>query len=449
LEKALDKTKEELLAELDAIYQQLNELEPAVGEKKSILEELKKAEDYIQGHPGYIEMSQEEIDALTLSDLLDIDHLQRIQDAFAKATGIASLISDAETGRPITKYSNFCRVCSLIRQTKEGSKRCMKSGHMLGKQARKLMRPTYHACHSIGFVDASAPIIVAGKHVANWFIGQVNAFGVDQDRVREYSRLIGADENEMLQAFEEMHPMSLERFELILELLWLLAREMSMLGFNNLRLAGDIARQKQARRELAKSYLKLHENLVETVQALALAGEKRDPYTAGHQRRVAGLAKAIAREMDLPDEQVEGLYMAALIHDIGKIKVPAELLTNPGRLTDTEFSLIKCHAEVGFEILKKIKFPYPVAQIVYQHHEKMDGSGYPRKLVGEEILMEARILAVADVTEAITNHRPYRPALLLDKAVEFLKAGRGREFDARAVDACIRLFKEKGYSLDD
>ena len=184
------------------------------------------------------------------------------------------------------------------------------------------------------------------------------------------------------------------------------------------------------------------------IQAIALTVETRDPYTAGHQRRVAELSFAIAQEMGLPAEKINGLRMAAMIHDLGKISVPAEILSKPAKLSDIEFSLIKVHAEVGYGILKDIDFPWPVARMVLEHHERMNGSGYPNKLTGENLLIESRIMAVADVVEAIASFRPYRPPFGIEVALDEIEKNKGILYDPEVVDACLRLFKEKGYHLN-
>jgi PAS domain S-box-containing protein len=184
-----------------------------------------------------------------------------------------------------------------------------------------------------------------------------------------------------------------------------------------------------------------------TVQAIAVTVETRDPYTAGHQRRVADLARAIATEMNLPADQIDGIRMAAAIHDLGKISVPAEILSKPTKLTNIEFSLIKTHSQSGYDILKDIDFPWPVARIVLEHHERMNGSGYPNGLTGDNILMESRILAVADVVESMASHRPYRPSLGIEAALEEIEKNRGTLYDNAVADACLRLFREKGYQL--
>ncbi len=199
--------------------------------------------------------------------------------------------------------------------------------------------------------------------------------------------------------------------------------------------------------ELRKTLAQLRMSLEATIQALALTAEARDPYTAGHQRRVADLSRAIAQKMGLRREQVDGVRMAGSIHDLGKIYVPSEILNKPGKIRDNEFELVKSHPDVGFEILQTIDFPWPVAEIEIQHHERMDGSGYPKGLKGDEIMLEARIVAVADVVESMSSHRPYRPALGTEKALEEIRAGRGTLFDAAVVDACLSLFEEDGYTF--
>ena len=177
------------------------------------------------------------------------------------------------------------------------------------------------------------------------------------------------------------------------------------------------------------------------------AVEMRDPYTAGHQVRVADLARAIATEMGLDQNKIDGIRMAGSIHDIGKLSIPAEILSKPTKLTDIEFSLIKEHSRSGYEMLKDVESPWPLAEIVYQHHERMNGSGYPRNLKGDEILIEARIMAVADVVEAMASHRPYRPALGIEAALEEIEKNKGILYDNTVADACLRLFREKGYQL--
>ena len=207
----------------------------------------------------------------------------------------------------------------------------------------------------------------------------------------------------------------------------------------------DISARKSAEKELKESWEKLHEALEGTIQAMALTIEIRDPYTAGHQRRVSKLSCAIAQDLGMSEFEVEGLRVAGDIHDIGKIYVPAEILSKPGQITAIEYGMVKTHPQVGYDILKTIKFPWPVAQIVLQHHERLDGSGYPLGLVSEQILKQARILTVADIVEAMSSHRPYRPAQGIDKALAEVVQNKGRFYDTDAVDACVKLFQENRF----
>jgi PAS domain S-box-containing protein len=204
----------------------------------------------------------------------------------------------------------------------------------------------------------------------------------------------------------------------------------------------DITDRKQAVERIRKA-------LGATVQAIAVTVETRDPYTAGHQRRVSDLARAIATEMNLPIDQIDGIRMAAAIHDLGKISVPAEILSKPTKLTALEFSLIKTHAQSGYDILKDIDFPWPVARTVLEHHERMNGSGYPNGLTGDNTLMESRILSVADVVESMASHRPYRPTLGIDAALNEISKNKGVLYDPEVSDACLRLFHEKDYKFID
>lgn len=194
---------------------------------------------------------------------------------------------------------------------------------------------------------------------------------------------------------------------------------------------------------------KLEATLNQAISAMATVTEIRDPYTAGHQRRAAELARAIAMELGLSHDHVHALYLAALTYEIGKIQIPADLLSKPRRLDEVEFGLVKTHAQAGFDILQGIDFPWPIEQIVQQHHERLDGSGYPLGLKGNDILLEARIVAVADVVEAMCSHRPYRPALGVEAALNELISKRGVLYDPVVVDACIRLFRERGFKFPD
>ena len=205
--------------------------------------------------------------------------------------------------------------------------------------------------------------------------------------------------------------------------------------------------RRKAEEDLHLSLASLRKAIRGIISVVIYAVEIRDPYTAGHQRRVADLARAIAGELGLPPETIEGIRVAGVIHDLGKISVPAEILSMPRKLTEIEYRLVKEHVQIGYDILKDIEFPWPVADIVRQHHERLDGSGYPQGLQGGQILMEARILAVADTVEAIASHRPYRPAYGVDVAMKEITANRGRLYDPDVVDACLALFMDKGFQM--
>jgi hypothetical protein len=207
-------------------------------------------------------------------------------------------------------------------------------------------------------------------------------------------------------------------------------------------------KRKQTEDKLYNNMQVLRKTLEGVIQTIALTVEMRDPYTAGHQRSVARIATAIAEELHLVKDEIDGIHMAGVIHDLGKIAIPGELLSKPGRLTEHEFGMLKSHAQVGYDILKTIQFPWPIAQMVYQHHERSNGTGYPQRLTQENIVVGARILAVADVVEAMASHRPYRPALGIDKALDEISKNKGVLYDSDVVDACLAVFVEKKFVIN-
>ncbi len=211
----------------------------------------------------------------------------------------------------------------------------------------------------------------------------------------------------------------------------------------------DISQRKNAELDLQRSYEKLQKAMEGAVETISMISEVRDPYTAGHQKQVARISAAIAKEMGLSDRKISAIKIAGILHDIGKINIPSEILSKPGKLNSIEMDLIRSHPLVGQEILKSIDFPWPVCRFVSQHHERMNGSGYPAGLKGDETTVEARILAVADTVSAMASHRPYRAAMGLDKALEEITSNRGILYDPDVVDACCRLFREKGFTLDE
>lgn len=216
--------------------------------------------------------------------------------------------------------------------------------------------------------------------------------------------------------------------------------------------ANDIAigvRSLRYKNELENNYFKFKKALYETIDAIAMISERRDPYTAGHQKRVAILASAIAKELKLSEDMIEGIYLTSIIHDIGKMNVPLSILSKPTSLSEGETMLIQSHCQEAYNILKNIEFPWPVAEIILQHHERISGSGYPNRLKGDDTLLEAKILAVADTIEAMSSHRPYRPAIGLQKAVKEILKNRGKLYDSLTVDICVDLIENKKFKFKD
>jgi len=211
----------------------------------------------------------------------------------------------------------------------------------------------------------------------------------------------------------------------------------------------DVTDKKRADEQIQRYIEQLQSAFMRTVEVATTLSEMRDPYTAGHERRVAEIAVAIGAELGFDAHRQEGLRVAGYLHDAGKITIPSEILSKPGKLSAAEFALIKGHPQASYDILKNVEFPWPVAQIALQHHERIDGSGYPQGLKGEEILLESRIMAVADVVEAMASHRPYRPGLGIDKALAEIERGRGTAYDPMVADTCLRLFREMSYRIPD
>ena len=292
----------------------------------------------------------------------------------------------------------------------------------------------------ITFINPSAQTITGWK--------EPEAIEQPLDRVFKKKEKIDYEPGTMLSNLEEVSLITKTGLEIPVEL------SLAPLPEEKSQLAGlvivfrDVTARQQAERELQESWAKLQRTLKGTIQAISTTIEMRDPYTAGHQRRVAQLAEAIAREMNLAEVKIEGLKFAAQIHDIGKIYVPAEILSKPTKLTELEYTIIKTHPQAGYEILKNIEFPWPIADIVLQHHERLNGSGYPAGLRNGEILLETRILSVADVVEAMSSHRPYRPSFGLDKAMEEISLNSGILYEPEVVDACQRLFLKGTFSFD-
>jgi len=312
-----------------------------------------------------------------------------------------------QTGFTEGQWESFRRGRAAAENRQSPTLRAIRDGHIVICQDiffDPLMFPWRAEAQQIGYAAKAAfPLMLLGKP-----FGVFAIFAVEPDSF---------DANEM-------------------ELLTELAEDLSF-GIGGVR----------SKEENRKYEVRLKDNMVAAVQAIAGIVEMRDPYTAGHQSRVAELARTLASKLDIPEDEVFAIYLAGLVHDLGKIKIPSEILSKPSRLTDIERLLINVHPQAGFDILRCIDFSWPIAELVLAHHERMDGSGYPNGLSGEAILFGARVLAVADVVEAISSHRPYRPAMGIGVALEEIERHRGKLYDVKVVDACLDLFRNDGYAL--
>ena len=516
-------------------------------------------------------------------DLIDIRQIQKLMDNFCKIVDVASAIIDLKGDVLIS--SRWQRICTdFHRVNVQTCKKCIESDTILANQLLKGKKYVVYQCKN-GLIDAAAPIVVKGEHIANMFIGQFLYEQTDIEFFRKQALQYGFNETSYLEALSQVPIIPKEKIKPILfyfsnfaELLgemglkqvnqleahkelkanetklreseerlsqiikgssvptfvinkshvvthWnkacenltgITASEMTgtnkqwtafyskkrpvmadiiidkatgkavngyyhekyqksvlidgayqaedffpHLGKDNkwlfftaaplknrkgeiigaIEILQDITERKQAEEKLQKT-------INTTIDTMSNIIEAKDPYTFGHQHRVCQLAVPLAQEMKLPQDKIEGIRIASLIHDIGKIGLPIEILSKPTKLSDMEFDLIKGHSQIGYDILKSIEFPWPIAQIVLQHHEKVNGSGYPRGLKGDGILLEAKIICVADVVEAMSSHRPYRPALGIDKALEEISQNKGILYDPEVVDTCIRLFKEKEFKFE-
>jgi HD-GYP domain-containing protein (c-di-GMP phosphodiesterase class II) len=323
------------------------------------------------------------------------------------------------------------------------------------------------APYAVAFLDLNMPPGPDGEWTAEEIHNldpQINSVVVTGYRSTNFSnaRRQARFSDKLLYLQKPFHPREIIQFATALSIKWqaekqLLTMQADLENLVELRTAElvksnqllkiEIENRKRMQQELQQSFESLKIAMHSTIQAISMTVEKRDPYTYGHQQRVASLAKTIAEELKLPESQIESIYMAAGIHDIGKISLPAEILVKPIPLSDIEISLVQAHAQASYDILKGIEFPWAIADIVLQHHERMDGSGYPRGLAGDNIVFEARIICVADVVETMASHRPYRPSIGMDKALEEIANNRGVLYDPQVVDACLKIFKETDFSF--
>lgn len=421
--------------------------------------ERRQLEDALQRRVIALTQPPASSEGLAFSDLFDVEDIQAVQDAFSDATGVASIITQPD-GTPITRPSNFCRLCTeVIRGTEQGRINCMKSDAVIG--SHDPAGPVVQPCLSGGLWDAGTSISVGGHHIANWLIGQVRNDQQSDDKLLEYADVIGVDRMDFKAALAEVPTMPLERFERIAAALFSFAKELSVIAYQNMQQARFITEQQrvegeilslntdleQRERERAIMTERLAGMLTAVVEVVGNVSEMRDPHTAGHQRRVAQLATAIAAEMGMSEDDIADIRVAALMHDVGKISVPVEILSRPGALTPTEFRLVQGHAQAGHDIIASSHIGGPIAELVYQHHERSDGSGYPRGLLGDDLLLGSKVLIVSDVAEAMMSHRPYRTALGEEAALAEIEQGAGRTYDARVAECCLRIFRERRFAF--
>ncbi len=373
-----------------------------------------------------------------LGRYIDLGRVGPLLQSFSDSAGVASAVIDLD-GHVLTaaRWQPLC--VEFHRRHPETLRRCIESDTSLAARMRVGDRAAVYTCLN-GLTDAAAPIIVDGRHLANAFVGQFLTAPPDVDFFARQAERFGFDRESYLRALAQVPVLSKEKACAALEFIASSAGMLTDMGREGLM-------KEQAEQRLRRTLERLRKSVDAAVGALTHTVEMRDPYTAGHQERVSELSVAIGRKLALRSRSITSLRIAGLIHDLGKIAVPAEILSKPGALTEHEWRLLREHPETAFRILREMRFPGPVARIVRDHHERLDGSGYPRGITGEAVHVESRIIAVADVVEAMSSHRPYRPALGIGAALAEIQAGRDTTLDSQAVDACVDLFRRDGFAF--
>ncbi|MDK2952494.1 MAG: hypothetical protein PWQ77_2159 [Kosmotogales bacterium] len=384
-------------------------------------------------------LSREEIiENIELSDIIDIKATQSLFKYLYNSLNIISAVLDTE-GKVLISVG-WQEICTKFhRVNSESRKNCLESDTVLSRGVKNGKYKCYKCKNNL--FDFVTPIFIGKKHLGNLFYGQILCEDekIDYEVFREQARRYGYDEEEYIKALEKVPRRSKAFIENVMKFFAEFADMIANLGYTNLRFAKALQENKTIQAKLRESRF----SLIKTISMLL---NTRDSYTRFHQERVSKLAVEIAKMMRMPSYSVDCIRTAGLVLDIGKMNVPSDILNKSSKLTEIEFELIKEHVNMGYEILENISFEYPVAGIVLQHHERMDGSGYPNNLKGEEISTEARILAVADVVEAMTSHRPYRPAHSIDEALEYILHNSNKLFDPEVVYTCLELFNE-GFSF--
>jgi len=374
-----------------------------------------------------------------------LDRVCSLMQSFSDVTTLATAILDA--GGAILAWTRWQPICIEFHlQLPELAEHCIvRNPAIVAKTVKEGSDGTY-IC-SCGLLHAVAPLIVDGEQTATFCVGQFLPGKPDLVRYRSQAARWGFEEGRYLAALAQVPVLSSERLQAAVGFLRQTADLVAELSLEASRAEVQAAERLKIEERLRRTMGRLNKSVDAAVGALARTVELRDPYTAGHQERVSRLAVEIGRCLELPAKSITSLRIAGLVHDLGKMAVPAEILAKPSALSEAERMLLQCHAETAYEVLREMRFPGPVAHIIRDHHERLDGSGYPRGLHQDRIRLESKILAVADVVEAMSAHRPYRPALGIEASLEEIESRRGELYDAAVVEACLWLFREEGYEL--
>jgi PAS domain S-box-containing protein/putative nucleotidyltransferase with HDIG domain len=420
-----------VIADSDGKAQKISGFIQDITDRKNAQQTLRQSEATIRNKLKVILEPDAKIDALELSDIIDAQALQSLMDDFYNLTGMLGAILDLHGN--ILVAVGWQDICTQFHRCHpETRKKCIESDTLLTHGVAHGTFKEYNCKNNMW--EMVTPIVIGGKHIGNVFIGQFfyKDKVPDVELFRKQAKTYGFDEQAYLAALDRVPRFTRDEVANGMHFYTKLTDIISVSSLSAIKQSRLLSEREREEKILKKSF-------EGTIQSIAMAVEARDPYTAGHQVRVANIAVLIATEMGLQPMQIDGIRWGAMIHDIGKINIPAEILSKPTKLRELEYELIKEHAQVGYNIMKTVDFPWPIADIAHQHHERVDGSGYPQGLKGSEICIEARIVAVADVVEAIGSHRPYRAALGLQVAMDEIKSKRGTGFDATVVDACIKV----------
>lgn len=417
-----------------------------ITERKEAQGDLQRSEAAVRERLRVILEPEGDVASLALSDVIDPEALQAMFDEFYRLTNVGIGIIDLEGNVLVgTGWQDICT--EFHRLNPESLRNCIESDLALSQGVEQGQFKAYRCKNNLW--DIVTPIEIAGQRIGNVFLGQFfyEDEVIDYDLFKAQARSFGFDEAGYIAALDRVPRWSKDKVEATIAFYANLATMISAAGYASVKLSRTLAQKEALLRERAQHVQQLGRSLNSIVEIVGRVAETRDPYTAGHQRRVAELSVCIAMGMGMMPAQVEEIRIAALLHDLGKLSVPAEILSKPGRLSEIEFELIRGHSESGYQIISSADMEGDIAELVHQHHERIDGSGYPRGLVGDEILPAARVIMVADVVEAMVSHRPYRAGLGLDVALSEIEHGAGVAYDPEVVAACVRAFREQGFEF--